>query len=280
MSWHPNDLVSDDDLLAYEPTILDQFGRATWEQKRQKALEDWLFPALLARGYDPDRLRTRHAPAAVVGQTSNVQVALGATDVALGGILAAPTDALYVGHARPFRGLSLRLEEAVSSATATAKVALWQDRWQEVLALGVPWPPQAALSRGGAVTWSVPGGWVPRSVQDAGPLYWARLSVTAALTPATVATQIAVIRRSLFCGPVTYQTLAFIFRAAPTSQDGPWDDRAVYYEGLAETTLQRALAHAGGEFDVNPADDVIDTTEAEQTPEEAGGSSAWTWERA
>lgn len=279
MSWHPNDLVSDDDLLAYEPTIHDQFGRISWQAKRQKALEDWLFPALVARGYDPERLRTRHAPAAVLGETSGVVSAQEASDVALGTMLAGASDALYVGHTAQFRGLSIRIEDAPSSTTSTVSVALWRDRWQ-TQQLDLPWSPQSAFSAGGALAWLVPGDWVRRSVNGSAPLYWVRVRVSAALTPSTVAPQISVIRRSLFAGPVTYQTLAFIFRAAPTSQDGPWDDRAAYYEGLAETALQRALAHAGGEFDVNPEDDVIDATEAAQTPEAAGGASAWAWERA
>lgn len=282
MSWHPNDLVSDDDLLAYEPTVLDQFGRVSWEEKRQKALEDWLFPALVSRGYDPDRLRTRHQPAALVGETSSVRTALTAAGpIALGAILTGASDALYVGHTRPFRGLSVRIEDAPSTATpVTATGALWRDAWEAIDLMVVPWSSAAACSRGGALTWDVPGDWVRRSIQASEDLYWMRLRVSAALTPTTTVAQLGVIRRSLFTGPVTYQTLAFIFRAAPTSQDGPWEGRAEYYEGLAETALSRALSHAGGEFDVNPADDVIDATEAAQTPEDAGGASAWIWERA
>lgn len=280
MSWYPNDLLSDDDLLAYEPTILSQFGQIRWEDKRQKALEDWLFPALVAQGYDPDRLRTRHAPVGVVGETSSAQTARDASDVPVGAILAASTDALYLGHPRQFRGVSVRVEEAPSTADAGLAVTLWRDAWRAPLTgLNQPWGPTAAFSRGGAITWAVPGDWVPRTLAGSAPLYWVRLKVSAALTPAAVATQLAVIRRSLFSGPVTYQTLAFIFRAAPTFADGPWGDKAAYYEGQAELALQRALAHAGGEFDLDPEDDVLDTTEATQTAEQAGGG-AWVWERA
>jgi hypothetical protein len=71
MSWHPNDLVSDADLLAYEQTILTQFGQYEWEAKRKKALEDWLFPSLAAAGFDPYRLRTRYQAAQVWGYTSS-----------------------------------------------------------------------------------------------------------------------------------------------------------------------------------------------------------------
>ena len=49
MSWHPSDLVTDADLLAYEPRILTQFGVTDWTAVRAKALEDWLLPLLRAR---------------------------------------------------------------------------------------------------------------------------------------------------------------------------------------------------------------------------------------
>lgn len=279
MSWNPNDLVADDDLLAYEPTILTQFAVTGWQDKRAKALEDWLFPALVSRGYDPDRLRTRHAPAALVGYTGSTYTPLdGSTNVAVGSILTGTSDALYVGHDRPFRGLSLRVEDAPSSATATARVALWLDTWA-VRDVAPPWGVGPAFSRGGALTWEVPGDWVPRVVSTGPARYWARVTVTAALTANAVLPQVAVIRRSLFSGPVTMQTLALIFRAAPTSSDGPWDTRADWYANQAELGLQRALSHAGGEFDLNPEDDVLDATEATQTADEAG-AGPWVWERA
>lgn len=290
MSWNPNDLVADVDLLAYEPTILTQFGRQDWTEKRAKALEDWLWPALIARGFDPDRLRTRVAPTAVVGVTSSVatDVTTAATDataddVALGAILASASDALYVGCARPFRGLSLRMADDVSSATVAAQVAIWQDAWTPV---GVKDGTRGesgsgpSFRQGGAITWTVPGGWVTRTLYDVDtPLYWARLTATAALSAGATVSQIGAIRRSLFCAPVTYKTLEWIFRAAPTSQEGPWDGRADFYAEMAASALSRALDHAGGEFDTVTEDDVVDATEAAQTATSAGGGP-WTWERA
>lgn len=287
MSWHPNDLVSDADLLAYEPTILQQFARAEWTDKRTKALEDWLWPALTTRGLDPDRLRTRVQPVAVLSYTAStftdrtaVAHSVDAEDVLLGAYLTGTADALYVGHDRPFRGVSIRLTDTPSTATASLAVALWADAWTPVIAEdGTAATAGKTLSRGGAVTWRQPSGWVVRALNGSDPLYWARLTVSAALTAGAKAGTVSAIRRSVFCAPVTYKTLEWIFRAAPTAQDGPWRDKADFYGDQAETALSRAFEAAGGEFDTETVDDVIDATEAAQTGDEAGAVSAWTMER-
>jgi hypothetical protein len=117
-----------------------------------------------------------------------------------------------------------------------------------------------------------------RVVYGSAPIYWAKLTVSAALSAGTLAGSLSVIRSSLFRAPVTYKTLEWIFRAAPTSQDGPWSDKAAFYADAAETALQRALEHAGGEFDTVTADDVLDAEEVVQTADEAGGGG-WTFER-
>ena len=71
MSWHPNDLVSDVDLIDYEAQALTSFGQTSWQGKRTKALEDWLFPILKSRGFNPYQLRTRMEPTAVLGYTAS-----------------------------------------------------------------------------------------------------------------------------------------------------------------------------------------------------------------
>ena len=70
MSWAPNDLVTDVDLKGYESTILTQFAVPDWQERRQKAIEDWLFPLLESAGFTPPRLRTRHTPVSAFGYTS------------------------------------------------------------------------------------------------------------------------------------------------------------------------------------------------------------------
>ena len=59
MSWHPNDLLTDQDLVAYERDILTRFNVTDWQARREKVLEDWLWPQLRANGFAAERFRTR-----------------------------------------------------------------------------------------------------------------------------------------------------------------------------------------------------------------------------
>lgn len=284
MSWHPADLLTDQDLTAYEGQILTRFGVTNWETRRTKVLEDWLWPQLRQAGFAPERFRTRYTPDVVYGVTSSVftdltSAALNTTsdDINLATVLAAGSDSLVIGSSQPFRGLSIRMLDAVNSAAATLTVELWQDAWRSVQATDLTQATTGKpFSRGGAVTWSVPSDWVLRTLNSATtPYYFARLRLSAAPTGAKFG-QIGVIRRSVLAGPIAYRVLASIFREAPMKQDGPWEDRASFYEQEASLAFQRTLTLVGGEFDADvPSDDVLDAEDAAQTREDAGAPMRW-----
>jgi len=282
MSWHPNDLVTDTDLIAYERTILQQFKAAEWVSRRQKALEDWLFPLLEARGFLPHLLRTRLIATHVLGVTSSVVTdvtALAQTQdgLNLATILAASGDILYIGHKEPFRGLSVRVHEAVNTVASTPTLALWTDEWTTpddlVDATSRAGKPFAV---GGAITWRLPEALVKRTISTHGPAYWAKVSLSAAPTGSQIG-PISVIRRSRLCACVTLRTLALIFREAPIGQDGPWREKAEYYEREASDAWLRVADQIGGEFDTD-GDDVISPDENDQTAAEVSGGG-WRLER-
>jgi hypothetical protein len=288
MSWSPNDLVSDADLQAYERTILNQFGQDEWQAKRQKALEDWLFPLLASSGLNPYRLRTRFQPQAVFGYTSSVYTDLTtlaqsttADTINLATTLAASSDALVIGAPWQFRGVSIRMLDSVSSAASNLTVEIWRDQWKtsvsEHVTDGTVGTIGKPFSKGGAITWTVPEDWVVRPVNSSAALYYARLRLSAAPTGATIG-QISVIRRSHLCAAATLRTLACIFYEAPISQEGPWKDKAEWYEREAQHAWERVQPLIGGEFDTDPVDDVIDADEATQTTDQASGGG-WTLER-
>lgn len=286
MSWHPNDLLTDADLLAYERTLLTQFGVTDWIDRRTKALEDWLWPIVEGQGLDRHRFRTRYAPDLVYGYTgsaytdyTSATTSTTTGDLPLATVWATPaSDALYVGSTQPFRGLSWRVGTANATA-AVVTVTLSCDEWRTVsVEDGTVSVAGKTLSRGGPMIWRVPDGWVLTPVNSQS-YYWAQVTVSATPAGAT-ASQVGVIRRSRLCGPVTFRTLALVFREAPTGQDGPWRDKAEWYEAEAAAALQRALPLIGGEFDTGTEDDQIDATEAVQTTEEASDSSGWGLERA
>ncbi len=284
MSWHPNDLVTDADLVAYERTVLTQFGAIDWQAKRQKALEDWIFPLLASSGLDPQRLRTRAQPQAAFGFTSTFTdytdkaKTTTADDIPLASILTGSSDAFYLGSTAPFRGVSIRMLDAVSTAARVLTVEIWRDRWMGVAVTdGTVATSGKPFSKGGAITWSVPEDWVVRPVNSSAALYFARLQLDGAPTGAAIG-QVSVIRRSCLCAAAAMRTLAYIFHEAPTQQEGPWDKKAEWYETEAQHAWERVQPLLGREFDTETVDDVIDAEEAAQTTESANGGG-WSIER-
>lgn len=278
MSWSPNDLLTDTDLVDYEASILTQFGQQDWRARRTKVFEDWLFPILKAAGFDPYRLRTRYECEAVQAYTASAYsdkqgASTSATedDINLATVFATPAnDALYLGSKAQFRGVFLHLLDSVSAVASLLTVKYWNGRWEELSIVdGTMQTNGTTLSAGGAVTWTVPVDWAPRQVNTAGPYYWAKLSVSATPTSAK-AGQIGVIRASSLRAPVTFRTLQLIFQEAPTGSDGPWREKAEFYKAEADQALQRALLIIGGEFDTDVSDQVSDS-ESQQSVEEAGG---------
>jgi hypothetical protein len=285
MSWHPSDLVTDQDLVDYETNILTQFGKSDWQPRRAKALEDWLFPILSGHGFNPQNLRTQFQPDVVFGYTGAVYTdktgaAQSATtdDVNLATLFATPsTDALYIGSVAPFRGAALRLLDTVSAVAGTLSVAYWSGTWDAMIIRdGTAKTTGKPFSGGGSVTWALPGDWATRVLNGSDPLYWVKVTTSAVPTGALLS-QVGCIRSSALRAPATLRTLMLIMREAPTGSGGPWAAKADYYEKEADASLQRALLIVGGEFD-SDADNVIDPAEEAQTDTQAGGG--WKLERA
>lgn len=285
-SFYPNDLVSDADLTAYESKILASFNVSDWAEKRRRALEDWIAPILAAQGFDLFRLRTRFECDAVLGYTGAAYTDLTAAatdgtadDINLGSIFATPaTDALYIGSSQMCKGLSFRLLEAVSAVASVLTVQYWADGWSNLtITDGTAKTTGKTFSGGGAVTWAVPTDWVPRQINDVGPCYWLKVTVSATPTAAK-AGQIGVIRRSVLAPPAILRTLTLIFREAPTGAPGPWDEKASWYETEADAALQRALPLVGGEYDTDKSDQ-ISAAEAAQTESEVAASAPFRLER-
>lgn len=286
MSWSPNDLCTDADLRDYEASVMTAFGATSWESKRLKAIDDWLFPILKGRGFDPHRLRTRYEPDQVWAYTgaaysdkTTAAKDTTADDLNLAAIFATVgTDALYIGSTAPFRGLFLRVLDTVSSAAAVLSVAYWNGNW-EPLVIGDNTMQVAGktLTGGGTISWLLPSDWMTRIVNASAQLYFAKVTISATPTAAK-ASQLSVIRGSALRAPATFRTLQLIFQEAPSGGDGPWRDKAAFYKDEADLALQRALAIVGGEFDVDLSDEISDD-ESQLTSEQTGGGG-WTLERA
>lgn len=277
--WHPDDLITDKDLLAYESDILASFDKVDWADKRKKAIYDWLFLLLKSEGYDPTRFRTRHEPSTVWGYTSSSYTDLTAAstnedtnDINLETVLASGSDCFLVGSTKPFYGLSLRTLDDVTSVANVLTVEYWNDAWTPLVVTDrTQGTVGKSFSKGGSILWPEPTEWVRRSINSEDEEYfYVRLKTSATPTGAKLS-QIGCIRKSVMCAPVTFRTLALIMREAPTSSAGPWEQKAIWYEKEADAALQRALPSIAGEFDSDDSDQ-ISPTEAVQTPASVGGS--------
>ena len=275
MAWHPQDLVSDQDLLDYEQAILANFGQTSWLPRRTKVLEDWLLPILKANGFDPYRLRTRFEPEKVWGYTGSAYADLTTTaastaedDLNLGTVLATfASDAIYIGSIGPFRGVHWRMLDSVAAVAAIATVSYWNDGWMPVtLTDATQRSAGKSFSGGGSMTWPLLPDWSIRTLNSSDPLYWVKVTISATPTNAKV-TQIGVIRRSALCAPATLRTLMQIFLEAPTGQQGPWKEKADRYEKEADAAMQRALVACAGEFDIDAPtpSDLVSAAEAAQS---------------
>jgi len=277
VSWYLTDLLSDEDLVAYEATILERFGPTNWQARRTKALEDWLFPILRGRGFDPLLLRTRYEPDKVWGFTSPTYTDFTSAsrdttveDINLATLFATPsTDILYIGSKHPFRGMFLRLHDNVSSAAGILSAAYWSGAWEPLTLTDRTIASGKTLALGGSVTWTLPVDWAVRKVNDSEALYWLKVTVSATPTSAK-ASQIGCIRASALRAPTTFRTLQLIFQEAPTGADGPWAEKALFYKEEADLALARALPIIAGEFDTDKSD-LLSEEEANPTLDETGG---------
>jgi len=172
----------------------------------------------------------------------------------------------------------LRLMDNVSAVTGTLSAAYWSGGWQSLtIADGTIHVTGKTLSGGGSVTWTMPSDWTVRTLNQSQAFYWVRLQVSAVPTGAK-ATQLTCIRGSALRAPATLRTLTLIMREALTGSDGPWTQKATYYETEADAALQRALLIIGGEFDTNNQDALpTDAVAATETP--AGNGGGWRMER-
>jgi hypothetical protein len=279
--WHPSDLVADADLTAYERTILTQFGASDWQTRRQKALDDWLFPYLEGRGFSPDRLKTRAAPDSLLTY-DGAAFASAASDVVdglnLATLLSASTKFIYLGSKTPFRGLWFRMFDTVNATARTLTVSEWADAWTTLTVTdGTAIVAGTPFARGGSIVWAPVETAVKRIVNGSDPMYWARVSLSGAPS-AGLAGPVGVVRKSRLCAPATFRTLELIFREAPSSQEGPWLEKAEYYAKQAELAWLRVVDQIGPEFDTD-GDDAIDGDENDQTANEVSGYAGFMLER-
>ena len=278
-----DDIVTPLDALQNDVRADEDFGDALTglPDKLRLALEEFLEPRLLKHGYKPHTHRTRRPPTKAFSFTGGVwadqtaNAADGADTLDLNAVLvAAGTDALYVGLDRPYRGLFLGMTDTVNGTGVAASLTYWNGQWATLgssltNATDVDGTP---FARAGRLLWPTPGDWLPRAVNASNPLYWVRLQVNSRPS-ACLIHQLLPITRSRLTQPVALHALALLYREGVGSNRGNWQEKADAFAKAASEQLQLVLDLVADEFDVDE-DGATETTEVNSIAREP-----WTWER-
>ncbi len=207
MGWSSLTLVLDADLGVLEPeaTASDApWGNVTWPNQRAEAKRDvriWI-----ERDYGfgmSDRVLDQYRPDQVFGYTSSAYTDYtpeasneDEEDVDLAAVFATfGTDRLYVGFAAESDGLQVKMLDSFNAiaSTLTAKYS-GPSGWTSLSAVDGTSASSKAFAKSGRVRWAIPTDWQRRTLNGSDALFWVELSVSAALTSGTSATQITVVR--------------------------------------------------------------------------------------
>lgn len=267
--WSQLTLVTDAELGQLEPEATAAgapWGATTWSSQRTEAKRDlkiWLERDYASIPNVADRILDRWSPdyafrlvgGAYTDVTSEVRDDE-EEDLNLAGVfVTVANDRLYIGAAYEFEGLFVKLLDSVNAAASVLTVKYWGDnQWESLSATDGTAVSGATFAKSGRITWTLPSDWERRTLNGtADEYYWVELSVSAALTAGTSATQVLPIRASDALKRIAgYLALAHIFRglAAQAATPEAWLVRAsnpdrTGYQDRAED-LYAALRDKGG----------------------------------
>lgn len=152
--------------------------------------------------------KTADSLATVTDYSENAQDGSTSTDVTLSSLdTLANGDALWLGGHLPFRGVQIDVD-AANGTVADIAGHYWNGSSMSALTVtdGTA-SGGATLAVDGAITWTMPTDWVPVSLVAAGsaaktiahcltPLYWVRLTVSAAMDSSTTLNSLLALNRS------------------------------------------------------------------------------------
>lgn len=284
MSWGSLTLVTDAEIGYLEPEAVATsapWGATTWANQRAQAkntLQAWIektHPDVVGVA---DLVRDERPPAYAFGYTSAAYTDKTSecanpteSDVLIGAILATPaSDRIYIGASSTFDGLSVRVSSANANASVlTAKY--WNGTaWTSLSATDGTASSGKAFGQAGRVTWTMPTAWDPRSLNGTSEyFYWVELSVSAALTAGTAASQIVPVMAPLALKSVCAQlALYYILNGLAEQSANPpvWREKAQYYWNRAESEFGEMRDKLGLPIDLNRSGTVtVDETAQART---------------
>lgn len=286
MAWSALTLVSDADLGALEPeatAAAAPWGATTWANQRAEAKRDvkiWLESDYSRIRGVADKVLDTYKPDVVLGYTGAAftDYTIAASDdtdedIDLSAVFTTiADDRLYVAYAGEMDALYVKLLDSVNAIASVLTVKYWGDsQWTSISATDGTTSSGKTFAKSGRLTWTLPANWTRRTMNgDSNAYFWLELSVSAALTAGTSASQILAVRAPDGLKRVTaYRALGYIFKglAAQAAVPDGWlmrvnnRDKTGYWD-LADTLYARLRDQGGIPIDVD-SDETIDPEEGE-----------------
>lgn len=275
MGWSGLTLVTDAELGQLEPEATNSalpWGATTWASQRTEAKRD--LKILLEADFPDvpgvaDRVIDTWPPDQGFGYTASAYVDYlnelrsdTEIDVPLATIFATfGTDRLYIGTNFEFEGLAVVLKDSVNAAASvlTAKYK-GPSGWTSLSATDGTAAAGATFAKSGRITWTIPTDWQRQTLNGTSEEYfWVELSISAALTAGTKASQILPVRAPDGLKRVTaFLALHHIYNglAAAAADPERWQKKADMYLTRAAELYDKLKAKAGVWIDLN-RDNVI-----------------------
>jgi hypothetical protein len=284
MAWGQLTLCTDSDLGALEPEATNGHWRSvTWPNQRAEAKRD--LKIWLERDYAhipgvADKVKDTVGPDTVWGYTGSAYSDLTSeasnateSDINLATVFTTfGTDRLYVGSSSEFDGLSVAMHSTLNAVASTLSVRYWGAAgWTALTVTNGTLVSTATFGKSGRIVWTIPSAWERSILNGSDSLYWIELSVSAALTASTRASQILPIRApdglKRICA---LRAMGYIYLnlAAQAPSTDYWNGRAsnqfkTGYWDRADALYESLLSKGGIPIDVND-DNVISPDEANQ----------------
>lgn len=276
MGWAALSLVSDAEIGQLEPEAVAvgaPWGATTWANARAEAKRD--LKIMLEADFSEvpnvaDRVVDTWRPDWVlsfIGSAFNDVTSNAANkdedDVPLGTIFTTfGTDRLYIGAASEFEALRILMTGTVNANASVLTVkysgpaaGAGPSGWPTLTVTDGTITTGKTFAKSGRITWTTPADWQRETLAGmSDAYYWLELSVSAALTAGTAATQILPVRPHDGLKRVAaYLSLAHIFKglAAAAANPESWLERSVAYQDDAEELWGKLKSSAAVWLDMN-----------------------------
>ncbi len=290
------DLITDADILAQDPTLLEIFGparlAARLPEKRAEA-HAWTVRGVTHSGRNARLWNLARKPDSVLylrgtAVSSDVTDLLStrAAGVDLGTMIASPgLDNFLVGLRWPFRGIRAQMFTDVNTTSlALLDLTYWN---------GGAWVSPTSLTdgtrdglmsfaRGGYIHWRPADDWQTRpgisSITASSWMYYTRITVTTLTSTPTRVYELLPVRRSALTDAAVNRALQMLYLSNAVGDRGKWMEQADRFGAMAKDALTAGLTQLDDEIDADD-DGKVTPVEVASVAPTRDYANLNTWER-